>query len=40
VLKEVSSHNDVSYRAVILSGTKGHRHFRVLAYDGINPERG
>jgi hypothetical protein len=40
VLKEVSDHNDVSYRAVILSGTKGHRHFRVLAYDGINPERG
>ncbi len=40
VLKEVSYHNDVSYRAVILSGTKGHRHFRVLAYDGIDPERG
>jgi hypothetical protein len=40
VLKEVNDRNDVSYRAVILSGTKGHRHFRVLAYDGINPERG
>ena len=39
VLKEVSYHNDVSYRAVILSGKKGHRHFRVLAYDGIDPER-
>jgi hypothetical protein len=39
VLKETSYHNDVSYRAVILSGKKGHRHFRVLAYDGIDPER-
>lgn len=39
VLKEVSDRNDVSYRAVILSGKKGHRHFRVLAYDGIDPER-
>src|SRR3984957_11687710 len=40
VLKEINTHNDVSYRAVILSGTKGHRHFRVLAYDGLNPEAG
>ena len=39
-LKEVSYRNDVSYRAVILSGTRGHRHFRVLAYHGIDPERG
>ena len=39
-LKEVNYRNDVSYRAVILSGKKGHRHFRVLAYDGIDPERG
>jgi hypothetical protein len=40
VLKETSYRNDISYREVILSGTKGHRHFRVLAYDGIDPEHG
>ena len=40
VLKETSYSNDTSLRKVIITGTKGHRHFIVPAYDGIDPERG
>lgn len=40
VLKETRYRNDISLRKVILTGTKGHRHMIVPAYDGIDPERG
>ena len=38
VLHETSTANDVSLRQVILSGTKGHRHVKVPAWNGIDPE--
>ncbi|TVZ05711.1 hypothetical protein EAS64_14565 [Trebonia kvetii] len=38
VLKETTYRNDISLRKVIISGAKGHRHFVVPAYDGIDPE--
>jgi hypothetical protein len=38
LLKETSYRNDISLRKVIISGAKGHRHFVVPAYDGIDPE--
>jgi hypothetical protein len=40
VLKETSYRNDMTLRKVIITGTKGHRHFVVPAYDGIDPEHG
>jgi hypothetical protein len=30
----------VSLRKIILSGTKGHRHVTVPAWNGIDPEKG
>jgi hypothetical protein len=38
VLHETSTANDVSLRKVILTGTKGHRHVKVPAWHGIDPE--
>jgi Lysyl oxidase len=40
VLKETNYRNDMTLRKVIISGAKGHRHFTVPAYDGIDPEHG
>jgi hypothetical protein len=40
VLHEASTSNDVSLREVIISGTKGHRHVTVPAWNGIDPEKG
>jgi hypothetical protein len=40
VLHETNSSNDVSLRKIILSGTKGHRHVTVPAWNGIDPEKG
>ena len=38
VLHETDTSNDVSLRKVILSGTKGHRHVKVLPFYGMDPE--
>ena len=38
VLKETNYHNDLVLRKVILTGARGHRHFVVPAYDGIDLE--
>ena len=38
VLHETNTHNDVSFRKVILGGTPGQRTVKVPAYDGIDPE--
>ncbi len=38
VLYESNTHNDVSLRKVILSGTPGHRTVKVPAWHGIDPE--
>ncbi|HEU5416940.1 MAG TPA: lysyl oxidase family protein [Streptosporangiaceae bacterium] len=38
LLHEVTRSNDVSLRKVIISGTAGHRHIRVPAYRGLDPE--
>ncbi len=38
VLHEVTRSNDISLRKVIISGTAGHRHVRVPAYRGLDPE--
>jgi Lysyl oxidase len=38
VLHEVTTANDISLRKVIISGTPGHRHVRVPAWHGIDPE--
>jgi Lysyl oxidase len=38
VLHELSTANDISYRKIILGGTRGHRTVRVPAVDGIDPE--
>jgi hypothetical protein len=40
MLKETSYRNDITLRKVILTGVKGHRHFIVPAYSGIDPEHG
>jgi hypothetical protein len=39
VLHEVTRSNDISLRKVIISGTAGHRHVRVPAWHGIDPEK-
>jgi hypothetical protein len=38
VLYEATTSNDVSYRKVILGGTRGHRTVKVPAWHGIDPE--
>jgi hypothetical protein len=38
LLHEVTRSNDVSLRKVIISGTPGHRHVRVPAWRGLDPE--
>jgi len=38
VLHETSTANDVTVRKVIISGTRGHRHVTVPAWNGIDPE--
>lgn len=38
ILHETNTGNDVSLREVILSGTKGNRHAKVPAWNGIDPE--
>ena len=38
VLHETNTANDLSVRKVIISGTKGHRHVRVPAWNGLDPE--
>jgi hypothetical protein len=38
VLHETSTANDVTVRKVIISGTRGHRHVMVPAWNGIDPE--
>jgi Lysyl oxidase len=39
VLHETTTANDVTVRKVIISGTRGHRHVTVPAWNGIDPER-
>ena len=39
VLHETTTANDVTVRKVIISGTRGHRHVSVPAWNGIDPER-
>jgi len=39
VLHETTTANDISLRKVIISGTRGHRHVKVPAWNGIDPER-
>jgi Lysyl oxidase len=39
VLHETAAGNDVTVRKVIISGTRGHRHATVPAWNGIDPER-
>ena len=39
VLYETTTANDISLRKVIISGTRGHRHVKVPAWNGIDPER-
>ena len=39
VLRETTAANDTSLRQVIISGTRGHRHVKVPAWNGIDPER-
>ena len=38
-LHETITANDVTVRKVIISGTRGHRHVKVPAWNGIDPER-
>ena len=38
VLYETTTSNDISYRKIILGGTRGHRTVKVPAYHGIDPE--
>jgi hypothetical protein len=38
VLRETTAANDTSLRQVIISGTRGHRHVKVPAWNGIDPE--
>jgi hypothetical protein len=37
-LHETTTANDVTVRKVIISGTRGHRHVKVPAWNGIDPE--
>jgi hypothetical protein len=39
LLREATRSNDISLRKVIISGTPGHRHVRVPALHGIDPEK-
>ncbi len=39
LLHEVTQANDVSLRKVIITGPAGHRHVRVPAWHGIDPEK-
>jgi Lysyl oxidase len=39
VLHETTAANDITLRKVIISGTRGHRHVKVPAWNGIDPER-
>jgi len=39
LLHETTTANDVTVRKVIISGTRGHRHVKVPAWNGIDPER-
>jgi Lysyl oxidase len=38
LLHETTTANDVTVRKVIISGTRGHRHVKVPAWNGIDPE--
>jgi hypothetical protein len=38
LLHETNTTNDLSVRKVIISGTKGHRHVKVPAWNGLDPE--
>jgi hypothetical protein len=38
VLHETTTANDVTVRKVIISGTRGHRHVSVPAWNGLDPE--
>jgi hypothetical protein len=38
LLRETTSANDATLRRVIISGTRGHRHVKVPAWNGIDPE--
>lgn len=38
LLHEVTTANDTSLRKIIITGTPGHRHVRVPAFHGIDPE--
>jgi hypothetical protein len=38
LLRETSYQNDISLRSIIITGTKAHRHVRVPAWHGIDPE--
>ena len=38
-LHETTTANDVTVRKVIISGTRGHRHVKVPAWNGIDPEK-
>jgi flagellar hook assembly protein FlgD len=37
-LYETTTANDVTVRKVIISGSRGHRHVKVPAWNGIDPE--
>jgi hypothetical protein len=39
LLHETTTANDVTVRKVIISGTRGHRHVKVPAWNGIDPEK-
>lgn len=39
LLRETNTHNDISFRRVVLGGTAGHRTVRVPAFYSIDPER-
>ena len=38
VLRETTTGNDTTLRQVIITGTRGHRHVKVPAWNGIDPE--
>jgi len=38
ILHETTAANDIALRRVIISGTRGHRHVKVPAWNGIDPE--
>ena len=39
LLHETTTANDVTVRKLIISGPRGHRHVKVPAWNGIDPER-